>query len=85
MDLSIQRSPVIKFRLHIIIGTLLLIVFILIIARITDSGTPKTRTNIWGIVVGVDYREQSGVGWCCGYIGLLSVWVCWAIGVCIHS
>ncbi|KAJ5251092.1 hypothetical protein N7489_001502 [Penicillium chrysogenum] len=51
MDLSIQRSPVIKFRLHIIIGTLLLIVFILIIARITDSGTPKTRTNIWGIVV----------------------------------
>ncbi|KAJ6185142.1 hypothetical protein N7519_006443 [Penicillium mononematosum] len=51
MNLSIERSPVIKFRLHIVIGALLLTVFILIIARITDSGTPKTRTNIWGIVV----------------------------------
>jgi hypothetical protein len=51
MNLSNERSPVIKFRLHIIIGALLLIVFILLIARIADSGTPKTRTNIWGIVV----------------------------------
>ncbi|CAG8882748.1 unnamed protein product [Penicillium egyptiacum] len=51
MNLSIERSPVIKFRLHIIIGALVLIVFILIIARIANSGTPKTRTNIWGIAV----------------------------------
>ncbi|CAG8048394.1 unnamed protein product [Penicillium nalgiovense] len=51
MNLSIQNSPVIKFRLHIIMGALLLIVFILLIARFADSGTPKTRTNVWGIVV----------------------------------
>jgi hypothetical protein len=41
----------IKFRLHIIIGALVSIVFILIIARVADKGTPKTRVNIWGIAV----------------------------------
>ncbi|KAJ5606820.1 hypothetical protein N7537_003439 [Penicillium hordei] len=51
MNLSIERSPVIKSRLHIIIGAWVFIVFILIIARITNSGTPKTRTNVWGIAV----------------------------------
>ncbi|CAI7577518.1 unnamed protein product [Penicillium discolor] len=51
MNISIERSPVLKFRLHIIIGVWVCIVFILIIARIANSGTPKTRTNIWGIAV----------------------------------
>ena len=51
MNLSIERSPIIKFRLHIIIGALVSIVFILIIARVANNGTPKTRTNIWGIAV----------------------------------
>ncbi|KAJ5817061.1 hypothetical protein N7447_009294 [Penicillium robsamsonii] len=51
MNLSVERSPVLKFRLHIIIGASVFIVFILIIARIANSGTPKTRTNIWGIAV----------------------------------
>ena len=51
MNISIERSPTLKFRLHIIIGSLVSVVFILIIARITNNGTPKTRTNIWGIAV----------------------------------
>lgn len=51
MNLSIERSPTLKFRLHIIIGSLVSVVFILIIARIANNGTPKTRTNIWGIAV----------------------------------
>ncbi|KAJ9491849.1 hypothetical protein VN97_g1423 [Penicillium thymicola] len=51
MDLSIERSPVLKFRLHILIGAWVFIVLIFIIARIANSGTPKTRTNVWGIAV----------------------------------
>ncbi|KGO36704.1 hypothetical protein PEX1_043460 [Penicillium expansum] len=51
MNLSIERSPMIKFRLHIIIGASVFIIFILLIARIANSGTPKTRTNVWGIAV----------------------------------
>jgi hypothetical protein len=51
MNLAIERSPLIKFRLHIIIGALVSIVFILTIARVADKGTPKTRVNIWGIAV----------------------------------
>ncbi|KAJ5872519.1 uncharacterized protein N7529_004872 [Penicillium soppii] len=51
MDLSIERNPVIKFRLHIIIGALAFLVFVLIIARVANHGTPKTRTNVWGIAV----------------------------------
>lgn len=51
MDLSIERSPVLKFRLHILIGAWVFIILILIIARIANSGTPKTRTNVWGIAV----------------------------------
>lgn len=57
MDLSIERSPVLKFRLHIIIGAWVFVVFILIIARIANSGTPKTRTNVWGIAV-VSYLPE---------------------------
>lgn len=51
INLSIERSPVLKFRLHIIIGALLLLVFVLIIARIANNGTPKSRVNVWGIAV----------------------------------
>lgn len=51
MNLSTKRSPMIQFRLHIIIGAMVSIVFILIIARVADKGTPKTRVNIWGIAV----------------------------------
>ncbi|KAL3459781.1 hypothetical protein BJX64DRAFT_290949 [Aspergillus heterothallicus] len=43
--------PRTKFRLHIIIGALILITFILVIVRIADNGTPKSRTNTWGIAV----------------------------------
>ncbi|KAJ5770596.1 uncharacterized protein N7511_002647 [Penicillium nucicola] len=57
MHLALERSPLIKFRLHIIIGALLSIIFILLIARVADKGTPKTRLNIWGIIVCV----KSGV------------------------
>ncbi|KNG89895.1 hypothetical protein ANOM_001701 [Aspergillus nomiae NRRL 13137] len=51
MNLSIDNSPKIKFRLHIIIGSLLLLTFILVIARVADKGTPSSRTNTWGIAV----------------------------------
>lgn len=51
MNLSIENNPKIKFRLHIIIGSLLLLTFILVIARVADKGTPSSRTNTWGIAV----------------------------------
>jgi hypothetical protein len=51
MNLAIENHPKIKLRLHIIIGVLLFLNFVLIIARIADKGTPKTRSNTWGIVV----------------------------------
>lgn len=40
-----------KKRLYITIGSLILVTFVLIIARIADKGTPSTRTNTWGIAV----------------------------------
>ncbi|KAL4972259.1 hypothetical protein BDW66DRAFT_164294 [Aspergillus desertorum] len=40
-----------KLKLHIIIGALVLVTFILTIARVADSGTPRGRTNTWGIAV----------------------------------
>lgn len=40
-----------KKRLYITIGSLVLVTFVLIIARIADQGTPSTRTNTWGIAV----------------------------------
>ncbi|KAL4995949.1 hypothetical protein BDV10DRAFT_187556 [Aspergillus recurvatus] len=40
-----------KLKLHIIIGALVLVTFILTIARVADSGTPRARTNTWGIAV----------------------------------
>lgn len=40
-----------KLRLHLIIGVFVLITLILAIARVTDSGTPSSRTNSWGIAV----------------------------------
>ncbi|KAE8152068.1 hypothetical protein BDV25DRAFT_138232 [Aspergillus avenaceus] len=48
---SEENRPKLKFRLHIIIGSLVFITFILAIARIADKGTPTTRTNTWGIAV----------------------------------
>lgn len=46
-----ERIPRRKFKLHIAIGFLVLITFILAIARIADGGTPRGRTNTWGIAV----------------------------------
>lgn len=51
MNLAFENHPKIKLRLHIIIGVLLCLNFVLIIARIADKGTPKTRSNTWGIAV----------------------------------
>ncbi|KAI9037553.1 uncharacterized protein KD926_000201 [Aspergillus affinis] len=51
IDLSIYNSPQLKFRLHIVIGVLLLLNFILIIARLANKGTPPTRSNTWGVAV----------------------------------
>ncbi|KAJ5484557.1 hypothetical protein N7453_012025 [Penicillium expansum] len=56
MNLSIERSPMIKFRLHIIIGASVFIIFILLIARIANSGTPKTRTNCLKSAVFMAYQ-----------------------------
>ncbi|KAJ0417960.1 hypothetical protein BJY00DRAFT_315357 [Aspergillus carlsbadensis] len=46
-----EDIPRTKFRLHIITGALILLTFILAIVRIADSGTPRARTNTWGIAV----------------------------------
>ncbi|KAL2847526.1 hypothetical protein BJY01DRAFT_246753 [Aspergillus pseudoustus] len=51
LNVQPDAIPRTKFRLHIIIGSLLLITFILVIARIADKGTPSSRTNTWGIAV----------------------------------
>ncbi|KAL4922613.1 hypothetical protein BDW62DRAFT_171384 [Aspergillus aurantiobrunneus] len=51
LNVPAQDIPRIKFRLHIAIGVLVLITFILAIARIADRGTPPSRTNTWGIAV----------------------------------
>ncbi|PKX92790.1 uncharacterized protein P174DRAFT_452081 [Aspergillus novofumigatus IBT 16806] len=51
MNFAIENHPKIKLRAHIIIGVLLFLNFVLIIARIADKGTPKARSNTWGIVV----------------------------------
>ncbi|GIJ82063.1 hypothetical protein Asppvi_000566 [Aspergillus pseudoviridinutans] len=51
MNLAFENHPKIKLRLHIIVGALLFPNFVLVIARIADKGTPKTRSNTWGIVV----------------------------------
>lgn len=44
-------NPTLKKRLYITIASLILLTFVLIIARIADKGTPSTRTNTWGIAV----------------------------------
>ncbi|KAL2822417.1 hypothetical protein BJX63DRAFT_426988 [Aspergillus granulosus] len=51
LNIPAEAIPRTKFRLHIVIGTLILLTFILAIVRIADSGTPSSRTNTWGIAV----------------------------------
>ncbi|RAH76900.1 hypothetical protein BO86DRAFT_442224 [Aspergillus japonicus CBS 114.51] len=51
INLAPDNHPRLKLRLHIIIGSLITLIFILIIARVADKGTPTTRTNTWGIAV----------------------------------
>jgi hypothetical protein len=51
MELSILGRPVTKPRLHMIIGGLVLLVFILTISRLAIKGTPSARANSWGIAV----------------------------------
>ncbi|RHZ65180.1 uncharacterized protein CDV56_106857 [Aspergillus thermomutatus] len=51
MNLAFENHPKIKLRLHVTIGALLFLNFVLIIARIANKGTPKTRSNTWGIAV----------------------------------
>ncbi|KAL4983208.1 hypothetical protein BDW68DRAFT_191494 [Aspergillus falconensis] len=51
LNVSAEDIPRTKLKLHIIIGALVLVTFILTIARVADSGTPRARTNTWGIAV----------------------------------
>ncbi|KAL4953573.1 hypothetical protein BDW69DRAFT_184364 [Aspergillus filifer] len=51
LDIPVEHIPRTKFRLHLAIGCLILITFILAIARIADKGTPSGRVNTWGIAV----------------------------------
>ncbi|KAL3478488.1 hypothetical protein BJX99DRAFT_256385 [Aspergillus californicus] len=51
LNVSADNIPRTKFRLHIAIGALILITFILGIARVADKGTPPGRMNTWGIAV----------------------------------
>ncbi|KAL6232831.1 hypothetical protein BDW75DRAFT_246902 [Aspergillus navahoensis] len=51
LNVSAEEIPRTKLKLHIIIGALVLLTFILTIARVADSGTPRARTNTWGIAV----------------------------------
>ncbi|KAL4772872.1 hypothetical protein BDW60DRAFT_206637 [Aspergillus nidulans var. acristatus] len=51
LNIAAENIPRTKLKLHIIIGALVLVTFILTIARVADSGTPRARTNTWGIAV----------------------------------
>ncbi|KAL4745215.1 hypothetical protein BDW72DRAFT_198856 [Aspergillus terricola var. indicus] len=51
INVAAENTPRTKLKLHIIIGALVLLTFILTIARVADSGTPRGRTNTWGIAV----------------------------------
>jgi hypothetical protein len=51
LNVRAEDIPRAKFRLHIIAGALILLTFILVIVRVADSGTPRSRTNTWGIAV----------------------------------
>ncbi|KAL4965750.1 uncharacterized protein BDV14DRAFT_50981 [Aspergillus stella-maris] len=51
LNIPVEQIPRTKFRLHLIIGCLVLVTFILAIARIADKGTPSGRVNTWGIAV----------------------------------
>ncbi|KAL4738934.1 hypothetical protein BDV11DRAFT_170554 [Aspergillus similis] len=51
LNVAAEDIPRTKLKLHILIGALVLVTFILTIARVADSGTPRARTNTWGIAV----------------------------------
>ncbi|KAL4813001.1 hypothetical protein BDW67DRAFT_188122 [Aspergillus spinulosporus] len=51
LNIAAENIPRTKLKLHIIIGALVLGTFILTIARVADNGTPRARTNTWGIAV----------------------------------
>ncbi|KAL4862606.1 hypothetical protein BDV12DRAFT_190296 [Aspergillus spectabilis] len=57
LNVTAEDIPRTKFRLHIAIGSLILVTFTLAIARAADNGTPPGRLNMWGIIVCV----KSGV------------------------
>ncbi|KAL2819069.1 hypothetical protein BDW59DRAFT_165223 [Aspergillus cavernicola] len=51
LNIRTEDIPRTKFRLHIAIGVLIAVTFILSIARAVDNGTPRGRLNTWGIIV----------------------------------
>ena len=51
LNIAAENIPRTKLKLHVIIGALVLVTFILTIARVADSGTPRARTNTWGFAV----------------------------------
>ncbi|KAJ6119865.1 hypothetical protein N7523_004145 [Penicillium sp. IBT 18751x] len=51
MKIPFGDHPQIKARLHMIIGSLIALTFILIIARLSLKGTSTSRANTWGIAV----------------------------------
>ncbi|KAG2421376.1 hypothetical protein HFD88_005351 [Aspergillus terreus] len=48
---SLENHPKIKLRLHITLGVFLVLIFIFVIARLANPGTPPNRSSTWGIAV----------------------------------
>ncbi|KAJ5326778.1 hypothetical protein MYU51_001697 [Penicillium brevicompactum] len=74
LNVATDDIPRTKFRLHIAIGSLVALTFILIIARVADSGTPRTRTNTWGIAVCVKSAVFMAYQICTGHVDRLKKW-----------
>ncbi|CAG7920438.1 unnamed protein product [Penicillium olsonii] len=74
MKFPIQPTQTNKFRLDITIGSLLLVTFILIIARVANKGTPSSRTNTWGIAVCVKSAVFLAYQLCTAHVERLKRW-----------
>ncbi|KAK2752475.1 hypothetical protein FQN54_008137 [Arachnomyces sp. PD_36] len=74
LNVRVEDFPRTKFRLHIVIGALILVTFILGIARVADSGSPRGRMTTWGIVVCVKSAVFMAYQTATSHVGRLKRW-----------
>ncbi|KAL4935336.1 hypothetical protein BDV06DRAFT_234422 [Aspergillus oleicola] len=84
LNVPVDDIPRAKFRLHLVIGCLVLITFILAIARIADKGTPSSRVNTWGIAVCVKSAVFMAYQMFTGHVDRLKKWANTKINVVLN-